>query len=82
MKKFNIVYHIMIMLKGFARVILGAISAGLVGLAGYGLILVAGENGYAAVANFIVAVLFLTFAGILIYLLGCGFPFMGKKHVA
>ena len=81
MKKFNIGYHFMIMLKGFARVILGAISAGLVGLACYGLVLVPGENGYAAVADFVVAVMLLILAGLLIYLLGCGFPFVGKKHV-
>lgn len=82
MKKYNIGHHIMIMLKGFARVILGAISAGVVGLACYGLVLVPGESGYAAVADFVLSVMLLTFAGLLIYLLGCGFPFMGKKHVA
>lgn len=82
MKKFNIVYHIMIMLKGFVRVILGAISAGLVGLAGYALVLVPGEAGYVAVGEFVGAACLLVIAGALIYLLGCGFPFMGKKHVA
>ena len=82
MKKFNIGYHIMIMLKGFVRVILGAISAGLVGLAVYALVLVPGEAGYVAVGEFVGSVCLLVIACALIYLLGCGFPFMGKKHVA
>ena len=82
MKKFNIGYHVMIMLKGFVRMILGVISAGLVGFAGWGLVLVVGENGYAAVVDFVGSVCLLILAGLIIYLLGCGFPFMGKKHVA
>lgn len=82
MKKFNIGYYAMITLKGFVRVIIGALNAGLIYLAVCGFTLVASEDGYAAVADFVGSVSLLIIACALIYLLGCGFPFMGKKHVA
>lgn len=82
MKKFNIGNHVMIMLNGFVRAILGAIVAGLFGFACYGLTQVAGESGYAAVADFVGSVCLLIIAGAFIYLLGWGFPVTGKKRAA
>lgn len=80
MKKVNIVHYAKITLKGFVRVILGAINAGLISLAVYGFMVVPGENGYAAVADFVLSVMLLILAGLFIYLLGCGYPFAGKKQ--
>lgn len=82
MKKFNIAYHVMIALKGLVRVLFGAINAGLISLAVYALVQVPGEAGYTAVGEFVGSVCLLVIAGALTYLLGCGFPFMGKKYVA
>ena len=72
MKKSIIVHHAKIMLRGLVRVIWGALTAGLMGLAVYGFVAVPMEGGYTAVCDFIGAVCLMGIAFISIYLLGVG----------
>ena len=45
--------HCKILLKGFMRMVYGAATAGLVGLAVYGFVMISTESGWTAVCDFI-----------------------------
>lgn len=73
MKEFKkIVYHGKVLLKGFMRMVCGACTAGLVGLAAYGFATIPSEGGYVAVLNFITAGLVLALAFTFMYAMGGG----------
>lgn len=48
-------YHGKILWKGFIRMLFGAATAGLIGLAVYGFIMIPSEGGWTAVCEFIAA---------------------------
>lgn len=52
----NASYHASILLKGLARTLYGALIAGLFGVAFYGFLRIANEDGYLAVFDFIASV--------------------------
>ena len=68
--------HADIMLRGLARTLYGAFTAGLIAFAVYGFILIKSEGGYAAVFDFIASIATLLVALGNAYLLG------GKKRGA
>ena len=70
MHNFNIKHHARILLRGFLRTIGGAATAGLFGIAVYGFAVIPAEGGYAAVADFTVALILLGFALLAMYCLG------------
>lgn len=49
-------YHSMIILRGFAKMLYGTVTAGMIGLAVYGFTAIPSEGGYVAVCDFIGAV--------------------------
>lgn len=78
MKNFNlqnlmkqIKNHINIFLRGIARTLYGAFITGLVAVAIYGFVLIKGENGYAAVFDFVASCGLLVLALCNAYILGC-----------
>jgi quinol-cytochrome oxidoreductase complex cytochrome b subunit len=64
-------FHAMIMLRGFLKVLYGAVVAGLIGLSVYGFQAIPTEGGYAAVGDFVgaVAIMCVAFGGM--YFIGC-----------
>ena len=50
---YHIVYHVKILLRGFSKVLYGAVVAGLLGLSVYGFMAIPTEGGYVAVCDFI-----------------------------
>lgn len=65
-------YHGKILWKGFLRMICGAMTAGLIGLAVYGFVMITSENGWTAVCEFIVATSTLSVAVTSMYAMGTG----------
>ena len=63
--------HGLILLRGFAKVLYGTVTAALVGLAVYGLTAIPSEGGYAAVSDFISATACIVIALALMYFFGC-----------
>lgn len=64
--------HGKILIKGFTRMLYGALTAGLIGLAVYGFIMVPSEGGYLAVFDFIGAIATICVAVACIYHQGGG----------
>ena len=62
--------HLDILLKGLARTLYGALTAGLFAFAIYGFILIKSEGGYVAVFDFIASIATLTVALANAYALG------------
>lgn len=71
-------YHAQVMGRGFVRMLVGAVTAAFAAAAVYGFVVVPGEGGYAAVADFVLAILalFIAFSGV--YIMG-GSPKKGAK---
>ena len=65
-------YHGKILWKGFIRMLFGAATAGLLGLAIYGFIMVPSEDGYVAVCDFIGAIASTAVALSCVYVMGAG----------
>jgi hypothetical protein len=63
-------HHFKILLTGFARMISGAWTLGMFGMAVYGFCTVGGEGGYTAVASFVISLAFLTIAVANLYFMG------------
>ena len=63
--------HGLILLRGFAKVLYGTVTAALVCLAVYGLASIPSEGGYAAVSDFLIAAIFIVLALALMYSFGC-----------
>ena len=63
--------HGLILLRGFAKVLYGTVTAALVGLAVYGLTTIPSEGGYAAVSDFLCAAVCIVMALALMYSFGC-----------
>ena len=63
--------HGLILLRGFAKVLYGTVTAALVGMAVYGLTMIPSEGGYAAVSDFISAAICIVMALALMYFFGC-----------
>ena len=68
-----IVCHCKIFAKGFGRMLIGAINAGLIAAAVYGFAMIPNEGGYAAVGDFVGAIIALVIAFGGVYIMG------GKK---
>lgn len=66
-------FHVLVILKGLAKVLYGALMTGITALAVYGFVAVPTEGGYAAVLDFVGAMACLTVALGGMYLIG------GKK---
>lgn len=71
--------HGLILWKGFLRVLYGAATAGLFGLAGYGFAMIPAEGGYTAVCEFIVAIATGFVAMVCMYHQGCAKKKGAKK---
>ena len=65
-------FHARIAWKGFCRVLCGTSIAVLLAVSVYGLIVVSTENGWAAVADFIMSVDMMALSVICIYVMGKG----------
>lgn len=63
-------FHLGILLRGLSRTLYGTLIAGLFGIAIYGFVLIKGENGYAAVFDFVAAIATLAVALANAYALG------------
>lgn len=63
-------FHASILLKGLGRTLYGALIAGLFGIAFYGFVSLAHEDGYIAVFDFIASVATLVVAACNMYALG------------
>ena len=63
-------FHGGIILRGFARTLMGALIAGLLAVAIYGFVSIANEDGYIAVFDFIASVATLLLAVCNMYALG------------
>lgn len=63
-------YHASILFKGFTRTLMGALIAGLFGIAIYGFVSIANEDGYIAVFDFIASLATLLVAVCNMYCLG------------
>ena len=63
-------FHGGTILRGLARTLYGSLIAGLFGIAIYGFVLIKGENGYAAVFDFVAAIATLAVALANAYVLG------------
>ena len=65
-------FHGRVLLKGMMTMLFGTATAGLMGLAVYGFIIVGSDGGYMAVGDFLVAIATLILAGSCMYAMGCG----------
>ena len=65
-------FHGRVLLKGMMTMLFGTATAGLMGLAVYGFIIVGSGGGYMAVGDFLVAIATLILAGSCMYAMGCG----------
>ena len=72
MKKDIIIYNVKTLLRGLVRVIWGALTAGLIGLAVYGFTSIPNEGGYVAVFDFVATVAILVLVLASVYMLGVG----------
>ena len=64
-------FHCLILLRGFAKVLYGTVTAALVAMAVYGLTMIPSEGGYAAVSDFLSAAICIVMALALMYSFGC-----------
>lgn len=67
----QIVYHGMVLLRGFVKVLYGAGTAALIAAAFYGFNAIPTEDGYAAVGDFIAAIACVGAALAFMYIFGC-----------
>lgn len=65
-------FHARIAWKGLYRVLYGTLIAVLLAVSVYGFMVVSTENGWAAVANFILSTGLLVLSGLCIYCMGIG----------
>ena len=72
--------HAKVFFKGFSRVLFGALTAGLYGMAIYGFSMIPAEGGYTAVCDFVAAVATTVVALSCTYAMGGAKP--TKKHKA
>ena len=63
-------YHTKVMWQGFVRMLMGAATAGLIALAVYAFIVIPTEDGWAAVCDFVSAILFTGIALCCVYFQG------------
>lgn len=70
----RIKFHSFVVLRGFIRTTFGAITAGMIGLAIYGFIMIESESGYLAVFDFVGSCALVIVAMCNVYLMG------GKRH--
>lgn len=63
--------HCKILLKGFMRMVYGAATAGLIGLAVYGIRAIPSEQGWTAVCDFVATAATIGLALVSIYWQGC-----------
>lgn len=71
-------HHGQILCKGFLRMVFGAATAGLLGSAIYGFIMIATDSGWTAVCEFVAAIAMMVFAVTCMYIQGGN----GKKRGA
>lgn len=64
-------HHTKILMRGFKRVLCGTATAGLIGLAVYGFVMIPGEGGYIAVCDFLASSVTLGMAMLCAYQQGC-----------
>ena len=67
----SVKHHGKILWKGFKRMVYGAATAGLMGLAVYGFSMIPGEGGYTAVFEFVGAICTMGVAMVCMYQQGC-----------
>ena len=84
MKEFNRIinivrYHGKILLRGFTRMVYGALTAGLFALAIGGLIMITTESGWVAVSEFIASICTMVVAVTCMYAQGGGVKKGAKK---
>ena len=65
-------YHGKILWRGLKRMLYGAATAGLFGMAIYGFVMIPSEGGYIAVCDFIGAIATMLMALVCMYHQGCG----------
>lgn len=63
-------YHGQVLLKGMMRMLFGTATAGLMGLAVYGFIMVGSKGGYLAVGEFLIDMACVIVAGTCMYTMG------------
>lgn len=68
----TIAHHGKILWRGTKRTLYGAATAGLFGMASYGLVMIPSEGGYIAVCDFIGAIATIFVALVCVYHQGCG----------
>ena len=66
----NVRFHGLVLLKGMMMMLFGTATAGLMGLAIYGFVMVGTEGGYMAVADFLVAMATVVVACACMYAMG------------
>ena len=66
-----VAYHGKILWRGLKRMLYGAATAGLFGMAVYGFVMIPKEGGYIAVCDFIGAIATMTVALVCMYHQGC-----------
>ena len=71
--------HGLILWKGFTRMLYGAATAGLFGLAAYGFVMIPSEGGYTAVFDFVGAIATCCVAMVSMYHQGCAKKKGAKK---
>ena len=64
-------YHTKVLFRGLKRVVYGAATAGLFGLAGYGFAMIPSEGGYIAVCEFLAAIATMCVGMTCVYHQGC-----------
>lgn len=72
-------HHGKILAKGFARMVYGAATAGLIAMAVYGIVMIPTEGGWAAVCDFIVSTATMVVALSCMYAQGAGKKKGAKK---
>lgn len=75
----NAKFHLLVMWHGFCRTVYGAALAGLLAIAVYRFVSVAGETGWIAVCDFIAACATMIVALANMYLMGCNKKRVGKR---
>lgn len=64
-------FHCLVLLRGFAKTLYGAMTAGLIGMSVGGFTAIPSEGGYVAVCDFIAAIAILSLALTCMYAFGC-----------
>lgn len=72
-------FHTKVLLKGFKRVLFGALTAGLIAFAVYGFYVIPSEGGWAAVCDFVTAIATMFVALLGVYTMGAGYKKGAKR---